>query len=192
MRDTNIKRNCPDLALVKHHYEAAHLLSNLLHPQPEMRPAAGKVLCHPFFWDSEQSGYFLQDVSDWLVHDESNMNDVFNAMMDAAPKVLGGDWDVKMEALLLTYFTCQACFRYDNLLHLLLFIGNTLSPQQLLPKDIQVIRDDEISSTNNIEGQIEKVMALENSLVTVYATVSGQPTQIPGIFSRRAPGKTKQ
>lgn len=95
-------------------------------------------MCHPFFWDSEQSGYFLQDVSDWLVHDESNMNDVFNAMMDAAPKVLGGDWDVKMEALLLTYFTCQACFRYDNLLHLLLFIGNTLSPQQLLPKDIQV------------------------------------------------------
>ena len=37
MRDTNIKRNCPDLALVKHHYEAAHLISNLLHPQPEMR-----------------------------------------------------------------------------------------------------------------------------------------------------------
>ncbi|RWR94402.1 serine/threonine-protein kinase/endoribonuclease IRE1a [Cinnamomum micranthum f. kanehirae] len=166
-RDANIVENRPDLTLVKHIYEAAHLISNLLHPQPKMRPQAAEVLCHPFFWDSEKRGLFLRDVSEWLEHDDSMRNYVVNAIMDAAPKVLTGNWDVKMEAGFLTYASHHKYYSYDSVLDLLLLIGNTLSYQPRLPKDIQVL----IGSTN---GEIYNYFArrFPNLLTEVYDVIS--------------------
>ncbi|RWR96056.1 serine/threonine-protein kinase/endoribonuclease IRE1a isoform X1 [Cinnamomum micranthum f. kanehirae] len=147
-RDANIEKNCPDLALVEHIYEAAHLISNLLRPDREMRQWAillyslakskGRIES-PFFWDSEKRGLFLQDVSAWVEHKDDNKNNFVNAMIDAAPKVLDGNWDIKLEALFLTFATSDKCYSYDSVLDLLLLIGNTLSRQQWLPKDIQVL-----------------------------------------------------
>lgn len=102
------------------------------------RPQAAEVLCHPFFWDSEKRGLFLRDVCEWLEHDDIKRNYVANAIMDAAPKVLTENWDVKMEAGFLTYASHHKYYSYDSVLDLLLLIGNTLSHQPRLPKDIQV------------------------------------------------------
>ncbi|XXG90672.1 hypothetical protein AAC387_Pa12g2384 [Persea americana] len=72
-----------------------------------------------------------------LEEDDDYKNYFVNAMLDAAPKVLDGNWDVKLEALFLTFATSDKCYSYDIVLDLLLLIGKTLSRQQWLPKDIQ-------------------------------------------------------
>lgn len=102
------------------------------------RFAARRVLVHPFFWDSKTRGSFLLDVSDWLERKGRKRKRVVNAMMNAAPVVFGGSWDVKMEAWFITFATYHKNYSYDCVLDLLLLIRNTLRHEQPFPKDIQV------------------------------------------------------
>eukprot|EP00268_Persea_americana_P016089 TRINITY_DN17628_c0_g1_i8.p1 TRINITY_DN17628_c0_g1~~TRINITY_DN17628_c0_g1_i8.p1 ORF type:complete len:122 (+),score=16.33 TRINITY_DN17628_c0_g1_i8:276-641(+) len=103
-----------------------------------MRFAARRVLVHPFFWDSKTRGSFLLDVSDWLERKGRKRKRVVNAMMNAAPVVFGGSWDVKMEAWFITFATYHKNYSYDCVLDLLLLIRNTLRHEQSFPKDIQI------------------------------------------------------
>eukprot|EP00268_Persea_americana_P016090 TRINITY_DN17628_c0_g1_i9.p1 TRINITY_DN17628_c0_g1~~TRINITY_DN17628_c0_g1_i9.p1 ORF type:complete len:774 (+),score=87.89 TRINITY_DN17628_c0_g1_i9:127-2448(+) len=134
----NVAKSYRNFTLVENVYEAAHLISNLLHPNPRMRFAARRVLVHPFFWDSKTRGSFLLDVSDWLERKGRKRKRVVNAMMNAAPVVFGGSWDVKMEAWFITFATYHKNYSYDCVLDLLLLIRNTLRHEQSFPKDIQI------------------------------------------------------
>ncbi|VVB17343.1 unnamed protein product [Arabis nemorensis] len=46
--------------------EAVHLLSGLLHPDPNLRPTAQEVLHHPLFCNSDMRLSFLRDESDGI------------------------------------------------------------------------------------------------------------------------------
>ncbi|KAK6939196.1 KEN domain [Dillenia turbinata] len=97
-RDMNIVNNQKDLYLVEDIPEAVELLSSLLNPNPDMRPTALDVLCHPFFWDAEMRLSFLRDVSDRIeLEDRESESDLLKALENTAAKALSGMWDKKME-----------------------------------------------------------------------------------------------
>uniref|UniRef100_A0A2N9F8N1 non-specific serine/threonine protein kinase n=1 Tax=Fagus sylvatica TaxID=28930 RepID=A0A2N9F8N1_FAGSY len=98
-RDVNIVNDRKDLFLVENIPEAVDLFSNLLNPNPDMRPKVMDVLHHPFFWDSEMRLSFLRDASDRVeLEDRENESELFNALESIAAVALNGKWDEKMEA----------------------------------------------------------------------------------------------
>ncbi|MCJ1339955.1 bifunctional endoribonuclease/protein kinase ire1 [Bachmanniomyces sp. S44760] len=68
MREANIVKgnyNLADLAsLGDYQWEAKDLVARMLSHDPRLRPDAGQVLCHPFFWPAEDRLEFLCHVSD--------------------------------------------------------------------------------------------------------------------------------
>lgn len=68
MREANIVKgnyNLADLTnLGDYQWEAKDLIASMLSHQPKLRPDAGTVLCHPFFWSPEERLDFLCHVSD--------------------------------------------------------------------------------------------------------------------------------
>ncbi|MCJ1313406.1 bifunctional endoribonuclease/protein kinase ire1 [Agyrium rufum] len=68
MREANIVKDKYDLSdlssLGDYQWEAKDLVARMLSHNPLYRPDAGRVLCHPFFWNAEERLEFLCHVSD--------------------------------------------------------------------------------------------------------------------------------
>ena len=68
MREVNIRKGVFNLGLLEvlgdYSFEAKDLIGSMLQASPKLRPAAGDVLAHPFFWKAKTRLNFLCDVSD--------------------------------------------------------------------------------------------------------------------------------
>ncbi|KAG9974386.1 kinase-like protein, partial [Aureobasidium melanogenum] len=73
MRELNIKKNnlqnMHKLDLGSDSEEPRQLITAMLAHNPEDRPSAQQVLCHPFFWSPKKRLDFLCDVSDHFEHE---------------------------------------------------------------------------------------------------------------------------
>ncbi|KAG6469066.1 hypothetical protein ZIOFF_073764 [Zingiber officinale] len=139
-RDSNIVKNHMDLFLVDHIPEAEHLLCQLLHPEPQMRPNAVEVLHHPLFWSSETRLSFLRDLSDRIeLEDRENESDLLKALKNSAAAAFGGKWKEKLDVALITDMGRYRKYRFDCMRDLLRVIRNKLNHYRELPKPLQEI-----------------------------------------------------
>ncbi|PIN23394.1 MEKK [Handroanthus impetiginosus] len=139
-RDFNIAKNKVDLFLVEHIPEAVDLLSRLLDPNPEMRPKATDVLCHPLFWSSETRLSFLRDTSDRVeLEDREIGSDLLKSLEGTAPVALGAKWNEKMEPSFLNNIERYRRYKFDSVRDLLRVMRNKLNHFRELPAEIQEI-----------------------------------------------------
>ncbi|KNA11589.1 hypothetical protein SOVF_133190 isoform A [Spinacia oleracea] len=139
-RDANIVKNEKDLFLIEDVPEAMDLISNLLDPNPEMRPKAVEVLHHPLFWDSEKRLSFLRDASDRVeLEDREIDSELLEALEATGAVALGGKWDDKLETSFLTNITRYRRYKYDSVRDLLRVIRNKLNHYRELPIEIQEV-----------------------------------------------------
>ncbi|CAH9089985.1 unnamed protein product [Cuscuta europaea] len=135
-RDINITKNRIDLFLVKHMPEAVELLSGLLDPNAEMRPNAGEVLAHPFFWTSETRLAFLRDTSDRVeVEDRDSGSVLLKALELEGTSVCG--WDSKLDPALLHDIARYRRYQFHSVRDLLRLIRNKSNHYRQLPTEVQ-------------------------------------------------------
>ncbi|XP_021746941.1 serine/threonine-protein kinase/endoribonuclease IRE1b-like [Chenopodium quinoa] len=139
-RDANIVKNEKDLFLIEDVPEALDLITNLLDPNPELRPKADVVLHHPLFWDSEKRLSFLRDASDRVeLEDREIDSDLLKALESTATVALGGKWDDKLESSFLTNITRYRRYKYYSVRDLLRVIRNKLNHYRELHIEIQEV-----------------------------------------------------
>ncbi|XP_071703894.1 serine/threonine-protein kinase/endoribonuclease IRE1b-like [Rutidosis leptorrhynchoides] len=137
-RDINIVNDRKDLFLVDNIPEAFHLISNLLHPDPDLRPKAAEVYHHPLFWDHEMRLSFLRDASDRVeLEDREAGSDLLKSLENIGAVALGGKWDEKLDNILLNDIGRYRKYKYDSVRDLLRVIRNKLNHYRELSKDIR-------------------------------------------------------
>ncbi|CAH9133590.1 unnamed protein product [Cuscuta epithymum] len=135
-RDINITKNRIDLFLVNHMPEAVELLSGLLDPNAEMRPNAGEVLAHPFFWTSETRLAFLRDTSDRVeVEDRDSGSVLLKALELEGTSVCA--WDSKLDPALLHDIARYRRYQFHSVRDLLRLIRNKSNHYRQLPTEVQ-------------------------------------------------------
>ncbi|KAL8245634.1 hypothetical protein R6Q59_006850 [Mikania micrantha] len=137
-RDLNIVNDRKDFFLVDNIPEAFHLISNLLHPDPEFRPKAAQVPHHPLFWDPEMRLSFLRDASDRVeLEDRETNSSLLKALENIGTVGLGGKWDDKLDTVLLNDIGRYRKYKYDSVRDLLRVIRNKLNHYRELPIEIR-------------------------------------------------------
>ncbi|XP_022133366.1 serine/threonine-protein kinase/endoribonuclease IRE1a-like isoform X2 [Momordica charantia] len=137
-RDVNIVKNQMDLFLVQSIPEAVDLISQLLNPDPDLRPKASEVLQHPLFWSSETRLSFLRDTSDRVeLEDRESESGLLKALEKTAQLALGTKWDEKMEPIFITNIGRYRRYKYDSVRDLLRVMRNKLNHYRELPNEIQ-------------------------------------------------------
>ncbi|KAG6470801.1 hypothetical protein ZIOFF_071881 [Zingiber officinale] len=146
--DNNVQRdlflsnmnNRMDLRVVDHIPEAEHLLSQLIHPEPQMRLDAVKVWHHPLFWSPETRLSFLRDLSDRIESKKRNNEaDLLEALKNTASAAFGGQWKEKLDAALITDMVRYRKYQFDCMRDLLRVIRNKLIHYKDLPEPLQEI-----------------------------------------------------
>ncbi|CAN6198953.1 unnamed protein product [Urochloa humidicola] len=136
-RDMNIVNNRFDLFVVDYIPEAVHLISQLLHPNPEMRPTAVYVMHHPLFWSPELRLSFLRDTSDRI--EKTSENDLINALESTGPVAFGGKWGDKLDAALVTDMGRYRKYNFESIRDLLRYIRNKSGHYRELSEDLKAI-----------------------------------------------------
>ncbi|RCV12980.1 hypothetical protein SETIT_2G310300v2 [Setaria italica] len=136
-RDRNIVNNCFDLFVVDYIPEAVHLISQLLHPNPEMRPTAVYVMHHPLFWSPELRLSFLRDTSDRI--EKTSETDLINALEGVGPVAFGGKWGDKFDAALVTDMGRYRKYNFESIRDLLRYIRNKSGHYRELSDDVKAI-----------------------------------------------------
>ncbi|XP_038883515.1 serine/threonine-protein kinase/endoribonuclease IRE1a-like isoform X2 [Benincasa hispida] len=135
-RDVNIVKNKMNLLLVDNIPEAVDLISQLLNPNPSLRPKASEVLRHPLFWSSEMRLSFLRDTSDRIELEDRETN-LLKALESTAPQALGTEWDEKMEPIFIANIGRYRRYKYYSVRDLLRVMRNKLNHYRELPEEIQ-------------------------------------------------------
>lgn len=136
-RDMNIVNNRFDLFLVDHIPEAVHLISQLLQPNPEMRPTAVYVIYHPLFWSPEFRLSFLRDTSDRI--EKTSETDLINALESTGPVAFGGKWGDKLDAALIADMGRFRRYNFESIRDLLRYIRNKSGHYRELSEDLKAI-----------------------------------------------------
>ncbi|XP_066397744.1 serine/threonine-protein kinase/endoribonuclease IRE1-like [Miscanthus floridulus] len=136
-RDTNIVNNRFDLFVVDHIPEAVHLISQLLQPNPEIRPTGVYVMHHPLFWSPEFRLSFLRDTSDRI--EKTSETDLINALESIAPVAFGGKWGEKLDAALVTDMGRYRKYNFESIRDLLRYIRNKSGHYRELSDDLKGI-----------------------------------------------------
>ncbi|CAN6463978.1 unnamed protein product [Victoria cruziana] len=137
-RDTNIAKGQLDLSLVESIPEAVHLVSQLLQPEPSLRPLAHKVLLHPLFWSSEMRLSFLRDSSDRIeLEDKEKQSDLLEAIECIGPEVFGDNWEIKFDPVFLGNIGNHRRYNANSTRHLLRLIRNKWNHYIEFPKQVQ-------------------------------------------------------
>ncbi|PON98787.1 Serine/threonine protein kinase [Trema orientale] len=111
-RDVNILQNKMNLSQLENMPEASHLISLLLHPDPEMRPEAGELYGHPLFWDMSRRIKFLTVVCSRVNKEVNEGNySLFRELKSNAPEVLDPEWGKRLGRFgMLFYGTSPKCY----------------------------------------------------------------------------------
>ncbi|KAJ0693769.1 putative protein kinase IRE1 family [Helianthus annuus] len=138
-RDGNvIDNNKVNMFLVKDVHEAIDLFSQLLNPDPELRPKASEVLHHPLFWNSETRMSFLKDTSDRVEPEGRRGGSVVLTALESGGRIaFGGKWNVKMEPAFISNIRRHRWYKYTSVRDLLRVIRNTLNHYREFPREIQ-------------------------------------------------------
>ncbi|KFK27714.1 hypothetical protein AALP_AA8G420200 [Arabis alpina] len=137
-RDVNILNDRKDLFLIESLPEAVHLLSGLLHPDPDLRPTAQEVLHHPLFWNSDMRLSFLRDASDRVeLENREEGSQLLAALESTAAVTLNGRWDEKLDSIFLDNIGRYRRYKFDSIRDLLRVIRNKLNHYRELPKELQ-------------------------------------------------------
>jgi len=136
-RDMNIVNNRFDLFVVDYIPEAVHLISQLLHPNPEMRPTAVYVMHHPLFWSPELRLLFLRDTSDRI--EKTSETDLIDALENIGPVAFGGKWGDKLDAALVTDMGRYRKYNFESTRDLLRYIRNKSGHYRELSDDLKAI-----------------------------------------------------
>ncbi|KAJ1290851.1 hypothetical protein BS78_02G274400 [Paspalum vaginatum] len=136
-RDMNIVNNRFDLFVVDYIPEAVHLISQLLQPNPEMRPTAVYVMHHPLFWSPELRLSFLRDTSDRI--EKTSETDLINALESIGPVAFGGKWGEKLDAALVTDMGRYRKYNFESIRDLLRYIRNKSGHYRELSDDLKAI-----------------------------------------------------
>ncbi|CAA7023348.1 unnamed protein product [Microthlaspi erraticum] len=127
-----------DFFLIESLPEAVHLLSGLLHPDPDSRPGAQKVLLHPLFWNSHTRLSFLKDASDRLDIEKREESDLLAAVEGTSAAVtLKVNWDKKLDSIFLNDIVSYRPYRYDSIKELLRAIRNPMNHYIALSKEVK-------------------------------------------------------
>ncbi|XP_062187195.1 serine/threonine-protein kinase/endoribonuclease IRE1-like [Phragmites australis] len=135
--DMNILNNHFDLFVVDYIPEAVHLISQLLQPNPEMRPKAVYVMHHPLFWSPELRLQFLRDTSDRI--EKTSETDIINAMESIGPVAFGGKWGGKLDASLVTDMGRYRKYNFESTRDLLRYIRNKSGHYRELSEDLKAL-----------------------------------------------------
>uniref|UniRef100_A0A1J3HN48 non-specific serine/threonine protein kinase n=1 Tax=Noccaea caerulescens TaxID=107243 RepID=A0A1J3HN48_NOCCA len=137
-RDINILNDRKDLFLIESLPEAVHLLSGLLHPDPNSRPGAQEVLHHPLFWNSDMRLSFLRDASDRVeLENREEGSQLLAALESTAAVTLNGRWDEKLDSIFLDNIGRYRRYRFDSIRDLLRVIRNKMNHYRELPRELQ-------------------------------------------------------
>ncbi|KAJ0456461.1 putative protein kinase IRE1 family [Helianthus annuus] len=138
-RDGNvIDNNKVNMFLVKDVHEAIDLFSQLLNPDPKLRPKASEVLHHPLFWNSEMRMSFLKDTSDRVEPEGRKGGSVVLTALESGGRIVfGGKWNVKMEPTFISNIQRHRWYKYTSVRDLLRVIRNTLNHYREFPMEIQ-------------------------------------------------------
>ncbi|KAI5205057.1 kinase-like protein [Aureobasidium subglaciale] len=146
MRELNIKKNnlqnMHKLDLGSDTEEPRQLITAMLAHNPEDRPSAQQVLCHPFFWSSKKRLDFLCDVSDHFEHEprdppsphlcylESYADMVIDAKKDK-------DWQRKLDRMFLDTLGKQRKYNGAKMLDLLRALRNKKNHYEDMSADVK-------------------------------------------------------
>ncbi|KAJ4900476.1 Serine/threonine-protein kinase/endoribonuclease IRE1b [Raphanus sativus] len=137
-RDINILNDRKDLFLIESIPEAVHLLSGLLHPDPNLRPTAQEVLHHPLFWNADMRLSFLRDASDRVeLENREEGSQLLAALESTAAVTLNGRWDEKLDGIFLDNIGRYRRYKFDSIRDLLRVIRNKLNHYRELPSELQ-------------------------------------------------------
>ncbi|XP_062189270.1 serine/threonine-protein kinase/endoribonuclease IRE1-like [Phragmites australis] len=136
-RDMNIVNNHFDLFVVDYIPEAVHLISQLLLPNPEMRPTAVYVMHHPLFWGPELRLSFLRDTSDRI--EKTSEIDLINALESIGLVAFGGKWGEKLDAALVTDMGRYRKYNFESIRDLLRYIRNKSGHYRELSDDLKAL-----------------------------------------------------
>lgn len=134
-----IKKNNMDLSSAESTPEAEDLSSHLLKKNRELRPEAGEVLLHPFFWNSKEKLRFLWRINDrLLLKDPAPDPDLLQELESNEPPVFNGNWidkiDPKFKANILQR---GDYYDYNSVVVLLRFLRNKYVHFLELPRKIK-------------------------------------------------------
>ncbi|PON53287.1 Serine/threonine protein kinase [Parasponia andersonii] len=115
-RDKNILKNKMNLSQLENMPEASHLISLLLHPEPEIRPEASELCEHPLFWHMSRRIEFLTLVCSWVNKEVNKGNySLFRELKSNAPEVLDPEWGNRLDRFE-RLFECSSLEFYGDFL----------------------------------------------------------------------------
>lgn len=130
--------------------EAAHLIEQMLHPEPKRRPSAAQLLMHIFFWTNDKKLKLIQDVSDKLEFQNQENTDLIMKIetMGAKHQVLKGylnNWTGVLHQSLVQELQKWRKYNSSSFCDLLRFIRNKKNHFRELPKEAKQF----LGSTND-------------------------------------------
>lgn len=145
MRELNIKKNnlqnMHKLDLGSDSEEPRQLITAMLAHNPEDRPSAQQVLCHPFFWSAKKRLDFLCDVSDHFEHEQRDPpSPHLNYLEFYADMVIGGkdkDWQRKLDKMFLETLGKQRKYNGGKMLDLLRALRNKKNHYEDMSLDVK-------------------------------------------------------
>ncbi|CAN0273869.1 unnamed protein product, partial [Ectocarpus sp. 8 AP-2014] len=138
-REANIIQDKASRITELEHVPDAHdLVSLMTAREPDLRPSAGEVCKHPFFWNEEKRLSFLLEFSDRLEQDA--VQSPLLVMVEAgAHSVVGRSWDVRLDAELTEDAGRYRKYDFSSVRDLLRVVRNKRHHFHELPERVQAM-----------------------------------------------------
>ncbi|KAG9641224.1 kinase-like protein, partial [Aureobasidium melanogenum] len=146
MRELNIKKNnlqnMHKLDLGSDSEEPRQLITAMLAHNPEDRPSAQQVLCHPFFWSPKKRLNFLCDVSDHFEHEPRDPPSPHLCYLESYSDMVistskDKDWQRKLDRMFLDTLGKQRKYNGAKMLDLLRALRNKKNHYEDMSADVK-------------------------------------------------------
>ena len=167
-REANIMRGKPSLDRLKMISSAGYdLVSSMIHRDPKLRPTAGQVCVHPFFWSKVQKIAFLCELSDRMELDPASSISI--DIEQNASTVVGFAWDEMLEPELLSNVSRFRSYDPSSVRHCLRIIRNKYHHYDELPQNLRyIINPEKPNDPNGLIFYFERTFP--NLLMHCYNT----------------------